>query len=96
MRERTKEREGVVVSAKMVKTVVVQVAAAGARIRCMANGSGSHKRYKAARREGRMPRGRPGVVDRVAAAVQGQALAGEQDCQASRGLSGLRQRSRTD
>ncbi len=29
MRERTKEREGVVVSAKMVKTVVVQVAAPG-------------------------------------------------------------------
>jgi small subunit ribosomal protein S17 len=46
MRERAKEREGVVVSAKMVKTVVVQVVRLvqhpvyGKRIRV-------HKRYKA-------------------------------------------------
>jgi small subunit ribosomal protein S17 len=46
MRERTKEREGVVVSAKMVKTVVVQVQRQvahplyGKRIRL-------HQRYKA-------------------------------------------------
>ena len=66
MRERIKEREGVVVSAKMTKTVVVRVERL-VRTSAVRQTDPAARALQGARREGRMPRGRPGVADRIAA-----------------------------